>query len=123
MAVLMQTCGRSFAALLENVVAQQQRLAVTGQTCAAQDRLNLYGVDPMVLTKAANRLATANLARTTTQLLELLHATDSDASHTAGGDGQDTSPLPLRERARERGPITSERSEQLNSTLKTTLGY
>lgn len=69
----MQTCGRSLSALLENVVAQQKHLTVAGQTCAAQDRLNVYGVDPMVLTKAANRLAAANLALTTSRLLALMH--------------------------------------------------
>ena len=83
MAVLMQTCGRSFAALLENVVAQQKQLTVAGQTCAAQDRLNVYGVDPMVLTKAANQLAAEKLAGITTSLLELLRDTGSLAGHPA----------------------------------------
>lgn len=72
MAILMQIFGRSLAALQQNSVFQQQQLAIAGQTGEAQSRLNIFGVDPMVLTKAANRLAAANLCATAPDLLALL---------------------------------------------------
>jgi hypothetical protein len=79
MAILMQVFGRASAALYQGAVFQQQQVAVAGQTCAAQDRLNVWGVAPMVLTEAANRLTADNLASATHRLGALLRVDDGHA--------------------------------------------
>ena len=77
MAILMQVVGRSVAAMQLNSVFRQQQLAIAAQTCAAQARLDIYGVGPAVLTDAANRLVAANLAASTGRLMALLRVSAS----------------------------------------------
>jgi hypothetical protein len=72
MAVLMQAFGHAGARLLEGAVLQQARAAINAETCAALHRLDLTGVGPMVLARAAERIALARVLIALPAMLRLL---------------------------------------------------
>ena len=100
MAVLMQALGHSVAALCQGAVWRQQQGAIAGQTHQAQARLSVYGVAPMVLTKAANRIVLDHLADTAPPLIALLRG---DAAHAAG------SGVPTPDQPAQTADVTNER--------------
>lgn len=61
MALLMQAMGHATARLLDGAVIQQSRSTTATATCTGMQRLDLFGVGPMVLSRAADRIAVDRL--------------------------------------------------------------
>jgi len=79
----MQAFGHASARLLDGAVAQQGRSATAAEACAGIHRLDLFGVGPMVLSRAADRRAAARLRASIPALRSLLRGSRSKA------DGED----------------------------------
>jgi hypothetical protein len=72
MALLMQALGHVSARLLDGAVIQQSRSTTAAATCSGMQRLDIYGIGPMVLSRAANRITVDRLVAWLPVLEDLL---------------------------------------------------